>query len=82
MHMSRLQSKASNEVETRKGADALDRRRQLAAALKVAKKHSNPTYPLASNVTLVPESSYDEDENGFAAKAAFGMLKSGMTDHH
>ncbi len=30
------------EVETGKGADALDRRPQLAAALKVARKHKSP----------------------------------------
>jgi DNA invertase Pin-like site-specific DNA recombinase len=34
------------EVETGKGADALDRRPQLAAALKVAKKHSKPSIPI------------------------------------
>jgi DNA invertase Pin-like site-specific DNA recombinase len=34
------------EVETGKGADALDRRPQLAAALKVAKKHSTPPIPI------------------------------------
>jgi DNA invertase Pin-like site-specific DNA recombinase len=34
------------EVETGKGADALDRRPQLAAALKVAKKHSKPPIPI------------------------------------
>jgi DNA invertase Pin-like site-specific DNA recombinase len=30
------------EVETSKGADALDRRPQLAAALKIARKHKAP----------------------------------------
>ena len=34
------------EVETGKGADALDRRPQLAAALKVAKRHSKPPIPI------------------------------------
>jgi DNA invertase Pin-like site-specific DNA recombinase len=34
------------EVETGKGADALHRRPQLAAALKVAKKHSKPPIPI------------------------------------
>jgi DNA invertase Pin-like site-specific DNA recombinase len=34
------------EVETGKGADAIDRRPQLAAALKVAKKHSKPPIPI------------------------------------
>src|ERR1700722_8456607 len=34
------------EVETGKGADALDRRPQLAAALKGAKKHSKPPIPI------------------------------------
>jgi len=34
------------EVETGKGADALDRRPQLAAALKLAKKHGKPPIPI------------------------------------
>jgi DNA invertase Pin-like site-specific DNA recombinase len=33
-------------VETGKGADALNRRPQLAAALKVAKKHSKLPIPI------------------------------------
>jgi DNA invertase Pin-like site-specific DNA recombinase len=34
------------EVETGKGADALDRRPQLAAAVKMAKKHGKPPIPI------------------------------------